>query len=185
MVVHFLKSATHKGDYPKLKLPKIAFSGRSNVGKSSLINNLVGSKGLAWTSATPGRTQVINFFNVNDRWIFADLPGYGFAKVPANIQVRWGLMIEEFLREDENLKLTVMIVDARHEPTELDQVMKQWLDEFSIPHQLVATKVDKLSSNQLEKSLDRIKKVFNCGVIPYSSATGMGKKDLWRILERI
>ena len=185
MVVHFLKSATHKGDYPQLQLPKIAFSGRSNVGKSSLINNLVGRKGLARTSATPGRTQVINFFNVNDRWIFTDLPGYGFAKAPAHIRASWGRMVEEFLREDENLKLTVMIVDARHEPTELDRVMKQWLEQFSIPFQVVATKVDKLSSHQLQKSLNRMKNVFNCGVIPYSAATGMGKKELWRILERI
>jgi GTP-binding protein len=154
VVVHFLKSATQKGEYPKLRLPKIAFLGRSNVGKSSL-------------------------------WIFVDLPGYGYAKAPKNVRVRWGNMVEEFLREDENLKLTVMMVDARREPTDLDLVMQEWLDQFSIPYQVVATKVDKLSSNQLQKSLNQIENVFNCSVLPYSAATGMGKKKLWRILERI
>jgi GTP-binding protein len=185
VVVHFLKSATQKGEYPKLKLPKVAFSGRSNVGKSSLINSLVGKKGLARTSSSPGRTQVINFFNVEDQWIFVDLPGYGFAKAPKSVRVRWGRMVEEFLREDEDLKLTVMMVDARREPTDLDLVMKEWLEQFSIPYQVVATKVDKLSSNKLRKSLNQIESVFNCSVLPYSAATGMGKKELWRILERI
>ncbi|MFQ5930147.1 MAG: ribosome biogenesis GTP-binding protein YihA/YsxC [Acidobacteriota bacterium] len=185
MNVQFIKSATRKHEYPKTTLPKIAFAGRSNVGKSSLINNLVGKKRLARISATPGRTQVINFFNVDSRWIFVDLPGYGFAKVPARIRARWGPMIEEFLKEDESLKLTLMIVDARHEPTQLDLVMKEWLEQYRVPHQVVATKVDKLSSNQLQRSLDRIENIFNRGVIPYSAATGMGKKELWRILERI
>ncbi|MDA2933150.1 ribosome biogenesis GTP-binding protein YihA/YsxC [Acidobacteria bacterium AH-259-D05] len=185
MNVQFIKSATHKDEYPKLQLPTIAFSGRSNVGKSSLINSLLGRKRLARTSATPGRTQLINFFNVDHRWVFVDLPGYGFAKVPASIRDRWGPMIEEFLREEESLKLTVMIVDARREPTQLDLVMKKWLEELSISYQVVATKVDKLSSNQLRGSLNRIGKVFNCNVIPYSAATGMGKKELWRVLERI
>ena len=185
MEVQFIKSATYKDEYPKLRLPRIAFAGRSNVGKSSLINSLLGKKGLARTSATPGRTQLINFFNVDDRWVFVDLPGYGFAKVPARIRDRWGPMIEEFLREEQGLKLTVMIVDARREPTELDRMMRQWLDEFDVSYQIVATKADKLSSNQLQGSLSRIEKGFSSSVVPYSAATGIGKKDLWRILERI
>ena len=114
-----------------------------------------------------------------------DLPGYGYAKAPKSIRVRWGPMVEEFLREDENLKLTVMMVDARREPTDLDRVMQEWLEQFSIPYQVVATKVDKLSSNKLQKSLNQIENVFNCRVLPYSAATGTGKKELWRILERI
>lgn len=185
MEVQFIKSATHKDDYPKLQLPRIAFAGRSNVGKSSLINSLLGRKGLARTSATPGRTQLINFFNVDARWVFVDLPGYGWAKVPVRIREQWGPMIEEFLREEEELKLTVMIVDARREATELDLMMKQWLDEFEIPCQIVATKSDKLSSNQLQGALSRIEKGFNCHVVPYSAATGVGKNELWRVLERI
>jgi GTP-binding protein len=183
--VQFIKSATHKDDYPKLQLPRIAFAGRSNVGKSSLINSLLGRKGVARTSSTPGRTQLINFFNVDDRWVFVDLPGYGFAKVPEKIRDRWGPMIEEFLGEEEKLKLTVMIVDARREPTELDLVMKQWLDEFEVPYQIVATKADKLSANRLRGSLNRIEEGFSSSVVPYSAATGTGKKELWRVIERI
>ncbi len=114
-----------------------------------------------------------------------DLPGYGYAKAPKNVRGRWGYMVEEFLREDEDLKLTVMMVDARREPTDLDQVMQEWLEQFSIPYQVVVTKVDKLSSNKLQKSLDQIENVFHCRVLPYSAATGTGKKELWRILERI
>lgn len=185
MEVQFIKSATHRSDYPKLPLPQIAFSGRSNVGKSSLINSLLGKKGLARTSATPGRTQLINFFNVDGRWIFVDLPGYGFAKVPRKIRDSWGLMVEEFLREGNDLKLTVTIVDARRKPTVPDLMMKKWLDEFDIPCQIVANKADKLSSNQLQRSLDQIEEGFNCSVVPYSAATGMGKKELWRVLERV
>ncbi|MEE8348347.1 MAG: ribosome biogenesis GTP-binding protein YihA/YsxC [Acidobacteriota bacterium] len=185
MEVQFIKSATHKDDYPKLNLPRIAFAGRSNVGKSSLINSLLGRKRLARTSATPGRTQLINFFNVDTRWVFVDLPGYGFAKVPARIRDLWGPMIEEFLREEENLKLTVMIIDARREPTELDLMMQHWLDEFDVPFQIVATKADKLSANRLQESLKRIERGFGSSVVPYSAATGIGKKELWRVLERI
>ena len=140
---------------------------------------------MARISSTPGRTQLINFFNVDGRWVFVDLPGYGFAKVPARIRDRWGPMIEEFLKEKEHLELTVMIVDARREPTELDLMMKQWLDEFDVPYQIVATKADKLSANQLQGSLSRIEKGFSCRVVPYSAATGIGKKELWRVLERI
>ncbi len=155
------------------------------MGKSSLINSLVGQKGLARCSSTPGRTQVINFFNVQNKWIFVDLPGYGFARAPASVRARWGPMIEEFLTEDAQLALCVMIVDVRHKPTALDIVMKTWLERYGVPHQVVATKVDKLSSNQLRKCLPRIENVLNCRLIPYSAATGVGKEQLWRVLERI
>ena len=163
----------------------VAFTGRSNVGKSSLINNLVGRKKLARTSSTPGRTQVINFFKVEDKWIFVDLPGYGFAKVAKQEKARWGPMVEEFLTEDRRLKLVVMIIDARREPTAIDLVMKEWLDECGIPHLVVATKADKLSSRQLQKSVIPIQDAFSCRVIPYSAATGMGKQGLWQVFKRI
>ncbi len=140
---------------------------------------------MARTSSTPGRTQLINFFNVDGRWVFVDLPGYGFAKAPAEVRDRWGPMIEEFLQEEEDLKLTVMIIDARREPTKLDLMMKQWLEEFDVPYQIVATKSDKLSSNRLQGSLRTIEKSFKSRVVPYSAATGVGKKELWRVLERI
>lgn len=182
MDARFLKSATRKEDYPRSGLPVIAFSGRSNVGKSSLINNLVGRKGLARTSSTPGRTQAINFFEVDGQWMFVDLPGYGYAKVPESIRAHWGPMIEEFLKENAKLKLAVLIVDARHEPTPLDRVMQEWLEAHRIPYRVVATKGDKLSSNQLRRSLRRIEEVLKTDPLPYSAATGMGRKELWQII---
>jgi len=183
--VEFIKSATQIGEYPNLKLPMVAFAGRSNVGKSSLINDLVGRKKLARTSSTPGRTQIINFFNVEDKWIFVDLPGYGFAKVAREKKAHWGPMIEECLTEDKRIRLVVMIVDVRRKPTAIDLVMKEWLDESEIPYLVVATKSDKLSSQQLHKSVIPIQDAFSCSVIPYSAATGMGKGKLWQVFKRI
>ncbi len=185
MNVEFIKSATQIDEYPNLKLPMVAFTGRSNVGKSSLINDLVGRKKLARTSSTPGRTQIINFFNVEDKWIFVDLPGYGFAKVAREKKAHWGPMIEECLTEDKRIRLVVMIVDVRRKPTAIDLVMKEWLDESEIPYLVVATKSDKLSSQQLHKSVIPIQDAFSCSVIPYSTATGMGKGKLWQVFKRI
>ena len=185
MNVRFLKSAVGMKDYPERGLPRVAFAGRSNVGKSSLINSLVGRKGLARCSSSPGRTQVINFFDVEERWMFVDLPGYGFAKAPAHVRDRWGPMIEEFLTQDEDLKLCIMVVDARHKPKQLDLVMGNWLEECHIPYQVVATKVDKVSSSRVQRSMNRIHETLHCSVIPYSAATGIGKDKLWQIIERI
>jgi len=155
------------------------------VGKSSLINSLVGRKDLARTSKTPGRTRVINFFNVRDRWLFVDLPGYGFAKVSMKTRREWERTIEEFFSEKDDLKLTVMVVDCRHEPGELDRLMQAKLEDSGIPYQIVAMKADKLSRTRLQKAVDRIQLVFRCNVIPYSAATGLGKKELWQVVERI
>ena len=185
MNVRFIKSAAERRQYPRLRLPRIAFAGRSNVGKSSLINSLLGRKKLARTSATPGRTQVINFFDIDGRWVFVDLPGYGYAKVPKKVRARWAPMIEEFLREDDQLRLAVMIVDSRHEPSPLDVMLKEWLEEYEIPYQVVATKSDKLSRSRLAQSIARIERELDCSVVPYSAATGAGKKPLWQIIERI
>jgi len=183
--IQFIQSATAKEGYPKQQLPKVVFSGRSNVGKSSLINSLVGRKGLARVSNTPGRTRVINFFNVEDRWMFVDLPGYGYAKVSQETRRQWKPMIEEFLSEGENLRLAIMVVDCRREPSDLDNMMQSQFEHLDIPYQIVATKSDKLSRAQLNRSLEGLEKVFKSNVIPYSAATGMGKKELWHILERI
>lgn len=182
----FIKSATQRSQYPKSHLPSVAFVGRSNVGKSSLINCLVGKKNLARTSSTPGRTQVINFFNIDDRWILVDLPGYGFAKVPVSVREKWAGMIEEFLQGSENLKLTVAIVDARHKPSPLDIQMIEWLEHFQVPYQVVATKVDKLSGNQRQKSLKLVRETLKTDdVIPFSALSGQGKKEIWKILEEL
>lgn len=151
-----------------------------------MINSLLGRKRLARTSSTPGRTQAINFFNIDNRWIFVDLPGYGFAKVPKSVRDRWGPMIEEFLGDGPLLKLTILIVDARREPTELDIVMRDYLLASKIAYQTVATKIDKVSPSRRKKSLDTIEAALGGRrVIPYSAATGIGKKELWRIIREV
>ncbi|HSR52585.1 MAG TPA: ribosome biogenesis GTP-binding protein YihA/YsxC [Acidobacteriota bacterium] len=186
MEASFVTSATRSQEYPDSPLPRIAFVGRSNVGKSSLINSLVGRKKLARTSSSPGRTRLINFFQVDSKWLFTDLPGYGYAKVSRAERQRWGPMIEQYLRSDEQLKLLILLVDARHEPSPLDKVMKEWLDEWDVPYVVVATKADKLSANKLQQSLKRIRETFNAQlVLPYSAHTGRGKKELWRIIQEV
>ena len=151
----FVKSATSPEHYPRDGRPEIAFMGRSNVGKSSLINSLLGVRGLARTSSTPGRTQLINFFSINDAFNFVDLPGYGYARVPRDVKKLWGPMVEKYLATRPNLVLSILITDSRHEPTELDLLMRGWLEARGKPFIIVATKADKLSSNQLRASLSR------------------------------
>lgn len=180
----FLRSAARKDQYPESHLPRVSFVGRSNVGKSSLLNCLVGRKRLARTSSTPGRTQVINFFNVDDEWIFVDLPGYGYAKVPERVRARWAPMIEEYLLEDQLLRLTVVIVDGRHQPSKLDQWMVEWLDQNEIQIQVVATKIDKVSKNNRPGALKLIRETLGVNdVILFSAVTGEGKKDIWRTIQ--
>jgi GTP-binding protein len=123
----FVKSATSPEHYPRDGRPEIAFMGRSNVGKSSLINSMLGARGLARTSSTPGRTQLINFFLINDAFYFVDLPGYGYARVPRDVKKHWGPMVEKYLATRPELVLSIVITDSRHEPTELDLLMKEWL----------------------------------------------------------
>jgi GTP-binding protein len=184
--ISFLTTATRKEHYPDISLPRIAFAGRSNVGKSSLINSLVGTKKLARISSTPGRTQAINFFSIEGRWVFADLPGYGFAKVSKSIRAKWGPMIEEFLECDEHLRLAILIVDVRHAPTSLDLVMRDYLLIHEIPFQVIATKCDKLSHNKRQKAFKITQQTMGVeDVILYSSVTGFGKKELWHIIREV
>lgn len=139
---------------------------------------------MARTSSTPGRTRVINFFEVDDRYLFVDLPGYGYAKVPARLKLEWGPMIEEFLIESPRLCLAVAIVDGRHRPTELDQVMVEWLRGLRIPLQVVATKMDKVSSNRIKKSLATIREVLGIdSIISFSAMSAQGNRELWKAIE--
>jgi GTP-binding protein len=176
----FIKSAFDRSHWTTDGLPEIAFLGRSNVGKSSLINSLLARKGLARTSNTPGRTQSINFFLINETFYFVDLPGYGYARVSKSMRSDWGRMAEEYLAERPNLVLSIELVDSRHAPTELDRQLNEWLTYHGKPHIIAATKADKLSSNKLRKSLTEIEKALpESRILPYSSTTGRGRDGLW------
>jgi GTP-binding protein len=177
----FIKSAFNETHWTTDNLPEIAFLGRSNVGKSSLINSLLQRKALARTSNTPGRTQSINFFLINEQFYFVDLPGYGYAKVSKTMRADWGKMAEEYLAERTNLKLSIQLIDSRHTPTELDRQLNEWLRYHHKNHIVVATKSDKLSTNKLKKSLLEIEQILpESEIISYSSHTGKGRERLWR-----
>jgi GTP-binding protein len=172
----FVKSAKQANDFPKDRKPEIAFCGRSNSGKSSLLNALTNSKGLARTSSSPGRTQLINFFLVDGQTYYVDLPGYGYAKVPKGIRDTWGEMVEGYLRNREPLKLAIMLVDSRIPPTDSDRTMKEWLDHFGIPNLVVLTKSDKISRNELTKALRTCAETLQTKeIIAFSAITDFGK----------
>ena len=179
----FLKSVYPTDKYPPGRYPEVAFAGRSNVGKSSLINTLVNRKGLARTSSSPGKTQSINFYLVNDSFCLVDLPGYGYAKVPKQIRKKWSPLIEKYCRKRENLCGVVVILDARLGPTPLDISLIAWLKDLSLPVVFTMTKSDKLSKNKITQTLQQTAKVLSNNsdqIIPFSSQTGTGKKRLWQ-----
>ncbi len=177
----FIKSAFNAQHWTTDGLPEIAFLGRSNVGKSSLLNSLLQRKGLARTSNTPGRTQSINFFLINESFYFTDLPGYGYAKVSKTMRADWGKMAEEYLSQRVELALSIQLIDSRHEPTGLDKQLNEWLIYHDKNHLVVATKADKLSNNKLKTSLQEIEKALpESVIIPYSSVTGKGREEVWR-----
>src|SRR5437763_6089707 len=180
----FIKSAFDEKDWPRDERPEIAFLGRSNVGKSSLINSLLGVRGLARTSSTPGRTQSLNFFLINNRFRFVDLPGYGYARVPKIIRSTWGEMATNYLAKRGQLVLSIQIVDSRHEPTTLDLQLNEWLAAHAMPRVVVATKSDKLSNNELRQNLERARRALDLEkVITYSAMTGKGREEIWRAIE--
>jgi GTP-binding protein len=180
----FLKSAFSETDWPRDAKPEIAFLGRSNVGKSSLLNSLLGTRGLARTSSTPGRTQSLNFFSINDGFRFVDLPGFGYARVPKNIRETWGEMVTSYLANRSQLVLSIHIVDSRHEPTKQDLQLHEWLEHSNQPRLIVATKSDKLSNNELKTSMERAQRVFGKDrIIVYSAKTGRGRDEVWRAIE--
>lgn len=180
----FIKSAFKEDDWPKDSQPEVAFLGRSNVGKSSLINSLLSVRGLARTSSTPGRTQSLNFFSVNDQFKFVDLPGFGYARVPKHIKSSWGEMATAYLAKRRQLVLSIHIVDSRHEPTKQDLQLHEWLEVNSKPQLVVATKSDKLSNNELRRNLEHIARVLDDdSVMAYSAKSGRGRNELWRAIE--
>lgn len=176
----FIKSAFERQHWPEGDLSEIAFLGRSNVGKSSLLNSLLGRKALARTSNTPGRTQSINYFLINDEFYFVDLPGYGYAKVSKSMRSDWGEMARDYLTNREQLILFIQLVDSRHLPTELDKQLNDWLTVNEKDHIVVATKTDKSSSNELRKRLAEIKMSLpESKIIAYSASTGKGGDEVW------
>jgi GTP-binding protein len=181
----FLKSAFKEADWPRDTVPEIAFLGRSNVGKSSLLNSLLGVRGLARTSSTPGRTQALNFFLINKAFRFVDLPGYGYARAPKALKAEWSAAAEEYLAKREQLVLSIHIVDSRHEPSKQDLQLHEWLMHHQKPHLIVATKADKLSKNELVQNLKCAAKVFNsANLITYSATKRHGREQLWNAIEK-
>ncbi len=181
----FVKSALNVSQYPSEDLPEIAFAGRSNSGKSSLINTLLQRKNLVKTSSTPGRTQMINFFIINESFYFVDLPGYGYAKVPLGLRQKWGPMVEAYLSSRKNLKGVVITMDIRRMPGLEENNLFNWLDYHGISFLPVLTKSDKLSKikqkTQKEKIIRKLQ-VNNERVILFSAKTAQGKKSLWENL---
>lgn len=179
----FIKSATKPSEYPKGNFPEVAIAGKSNVGKSSLINTLVNRKNLAKTSSTPGRTQMINFFQVNGQISLVDLPGYGYARVPLQVRKTWKPMVESYLQTRSEIRLVILILDARRGATAEDLALLDWLEYHKIPSLIVFTKADKLSEIErarLKKNLAEIPLLAEKPLSFFSAVTGEGKDDLWK-----
>ena len=172
---------------PVNALPEIAFAGKSNVGKSSLINALVNRKSYARTSSEPGKTQTINFYNVNNALYYVDLPGYGYAKVSMESREKWGKMIERYLHQSKQLKLVFLLVDIRHEPSANDIQMYEWICYQGFRPVIIATKADKLGRNQIVKQCGIIKKTLGMQkedvLIPFSAVSKQGREEIWTLIE--
>ncbi len=168
-------------------LPEIAFAGKSNVGKSSLINGLLNRKSLARTSSQPGKTQTINFYNVNKQLYFVDLPGYGYAAVSQEIRAKWGKMIERYLNTSKVIKKVFLLIDIRHEPSENDCIMYNWIVENGYEPVIIATKLDKIKRSQVQKHIKMIKQkirpVEGTTIIPFSSQSKQGREEIWQMIE--
>jgi len=176
----FVISAVSERDFPPEELPEIVFAGRSNVGKSSLINRLVGKRKLARTSSTPGRTQSINFYRIDDAFFFVDLPGFGYSKAGKSASVQWKKLIDRYFQVRRTIAITVQLVDSRMRPTAMDLQLAEWLDALETPRLVVAAKSDKLSNNQKVTQLRAISESLkNQNVIMSSAETGAGCREIW------
>ena len=173
--------------FPENRKPEVAFAGKSNVGKSSLINALMNRKSYARISATPGKTQTINFYNINDRLYLVDLPGYGYAKVSEKEKAQWGRMIERYLHASTQLKAVFLLIDIRHEPSANDKMMYKWIVEQGYEPVIIATKLDKIKRSQVQKHVKMLKEglglVPGTKIIPFSSVTKQGRDEIWELIE--
>mgnify|MGYP004458377005 FL=1 len=174
---------------PENTKPEFAFAGKSNVGKSSLINALMNRKSFARTSSQPGKTQTINFYNINDVLYFVDLPGYGYAKVSQEIKAKWGKMIERYLNQSKQLKQVFLLIDIRHDPSENDRNMYEWVVYNGYTPIIIATKLDKIKRSQIQKQVKAIKTGLGIGnetrVISFSAETKQGLEDIWNVIEEL
>ena len=174
---------------PENILPEVAFSGKSNVGKSSLINGLMNRKSLARTSSQPGKTQTINFYNINTEMYLVDLPGYGYAKVPETEKRKWGKMIERYLHGSKQLRAVFLLIDIRHDPSANDKTMYEWIAYQGYEPVIIATKLDKLKKTQVKKHIDAIRKGLDLPqqtrVFPYSSTTRQGRDEIWEYIDSL
>lgn len=172
---------------PDNQFPEIAFAGKSNVGKSSLINALMNRKSYARISATPGKTQTINFYNINSEMYLVDLPGYGYAKVSEQEKIKWGKLIEKYLHNSKQLKAVFLLIDIRHDPSANDKMMYDWIVQMGYNPIIIATKLDKIKRSQIQKQMKAIKQGLNLVpgtvIIPFSSVTKQGRDEIWELVE--
>ena len=172
---------------PETEMPEIAFAGKSNVGQSSLINGLLNRKSLARTSSQPGKTQTINYYNINHDLYFVDLPGYGYAQVSVEIRAKWGKMVERYLHTSKQLRLVFLLIDIRHEPSENDCIMYDWIVKNGYEPVIIATKLDKIKRSQIQKNLkiirQKIQPVEGTIIIPFSAQTKQGKEEILQLIE--
>ena len=185
--VEFVAGVASLAQLPKARLPEVAFLGPSNVGKSSLLNALVGRSGLARVSKTPGRTQQLNFFRVDERFDLVDLPGYGFAKAPRAVQDAFLRLVEGYLASSESLRLLLLLQDCRRVPSARDLELHRWLVANAVPHAIVLTKADKLKQGELARQSAAVRKAFgpaaaSVRILPFSSLDGSGRKELWKVI---
>ncbi|EFU84717.1 ribosome biogenesis GTP-binding protein YsxC [Staphylococcus lugdunensis] len=185
--IELLISAVKEEQYPDTNLSEIALSGRSNVGKSTFINSMIGRKNMARTSQQPGKTQTLNFYNIDQQLIFVDVPGYGYAKVSKSQREKFGKMIEEYITTRENLRLVIQLVDLRHDPTQDDILMYNYLKHFDIPTLVICTKEDKIPKGKVQKHLKNIKEKLDLededNIISYSSIKNSRQQQIWNLLE--
>ena len=174
---------------PENLLPEFAFAGKSNVGKSSLINGLLNRRALARTSSQPGKTQTINFYNVNDDLYFVDLPGYGYAKVSVEVKAKWGKMIERYLKKSKMLKCIFLLIDIRHDPSANDKLMHDWIVSNGYKPVIIATKLDKLKRSQIQKHVKMVREGLGLEkedvLIPFSAETKQGRDEIWALIESL
>ena len=174
---------------PDTAYPEVAFAGKSNVGKSSLINALMNRKALARTSAQPGKTQTINFYNINDAMYLVDLPGYGYAKASAEIKAKWGKMIENYLHVSKQLKAVFLLIDIRHDPSANDKMMYEWMVAQGFAPIIIATKLDKIKRSQIQKQVKAIREGLQVEpgtiIIPFSAETKQGREEIWDLVDSL